>query len=59
MFKGPETDVNLHVLLSDTGCGPTQAIASCMFDWKYTQNYADAKTAVIEETISRGPMTGF
>lgn len=21
--------------------------------WKYTQNYADAKTAVIEETMSR------
>jgi GrpB-like predicted nucleotidyltransferase (UPF0157 family) len=73
MFKGPETDVNLHVfskgctevdrmlafrdwLRSNAGdrelyARTKQALA--LNDWKYTQNYADAKTDVIEEIISR------
>jgi GrpB-like predicted nucleotidyltransferase (UPF0157 family) len=73
MFKGPETDVNLHVF--STGCPEIDRMltfrdwlrtstcdrelyarskrALAQKDWKYTQNYADAKTAVIEEIISR------
>jgi GrpB-like predicted nucleotidyltransferase (UPF0157 family) len=72
MLKGPETDVNLHVL--STGCPEIDRMltfrdrlranasdrelyarskrALAQQDWKYTQNYADAKTAVIEEIIS-------
>ena len=72
MFKGPETDVNLHVLstgspeidrmltfrdrlrtnASDRELYARFKRALAQQDWKYTQNYADAKTAVIEEIIS-------
>ncbi len=73
MFKGPETDVNLHVF--SKGCTEVDRMlafrdwlrsnaedrdlyartkqALALNDWKYTQNYADAKTDVIEEIISR------
>src|SRR3984893_14548592 len=73
VFKGPDTDVNLHVF--SPGCPEID----CMLlfrnwlrsnpadrqlyertkrelarqDWKYTQNYADAKTAVVEEIVAR------
>lgn len=73
VFKGPDTDVNLHVF--SPGCPEID----CMLllrdhlrrnesdrrlyegakrelgrrNWKYTQNYADAKTAVIEEIVAR------
>jgi GrpB-like predicted nucleotidyltransferase (UPF0157 family) len=73
MFKGPGTDINLHVF--SLGC---QEIGRMLLfrdwlrsnesdrrlyertkrelarkDWKYTQNYADAKTAVVEEILGR------
>jgi GrpB-like predicted nucleotidyltransferase (UPF0157 family) len=72
MFKGPDTDVNLHVL--SEGCPEIDRMlifrdwlrsnASdrelyartkrelVLRDWTYVQNYADAKTAVIEEIIA-------
>jgi len=73
MFKGPDTDVNLHVFSS--GCAEIDRIITfrdwlrsnpadldlyartkrelARKEWKYVQNYADAKTAVIEEIIER------
>ena len=73
MFKGPDTDVNLHVF--SPGCPEIDRVllfrdwlrsnASdrrlyertkrelARKDWKYTQNYADAKTSVVEEIIAR------
>ncbi len=76
MFKGPDTDINLHVFSS--GCpeidrmlvfrdwlrsnaadrdlyARTKAALSRK-RWTYVQNYADAKTAVIEEIIARIPV---
>ncbi len=76
VFKGPDTDVNLHVF--SLGC--TEINRMLLFrnwlrnnesdrqlyeqtkrelasqDWKYTQNYADAKTAVVEEILARARM---
>jgi GrpB-like predicted nucleotidyltransferase (UPF0157 family) len=73
MFKGPDTEINLHVFSS--GCPEIDRVL--MFrdwlrrhaadrdlyartkqtlaqkEWKYVQNYADAKTAVIEEILAR------
>src|SRR6266516_1124399 len=73
MFKGPDTDINLHVF--SPGC--TEIDRMLLFrdwlrsnasdrhlyertkrelarkDWKYTQNYADAKTSVVEEILVR------
>ncbi len=73
MFKGPDTDVNLHVYSS--GCPEIDRVllfrnwlrsnASdrqlyertkrelARLDWKYMQNYADAKTAVVKEILAR------
>ena len=73
MFKGPDTDINLHVYSS--GCPEidryllfrdwlrSNASDRLLYertkrelarkDWKYTQNYADAKTSVVEEIIAR------
>jgi GrpB-like predicted nucleotidyltransferase (UPF0157 family) len=73
MFKGPDTDVNLHVL--SQGC---REIARMLLfrdwlrnhvddrqlyertkrelaqrTWKYTQQYADAKTEVVERILAR------
>ncbi len=73
MFKGPDTNINLHVLSSgcleidrilifrdwlrshdaDRDLYAHSKIALAQKDWKYVQNYADAKTAVIEEIIAR------
>jgi GrpB-like predicted nucleotidyltransferase (UPF0157 family) len=73
VFKGPDTDVNLHVFT--VGC-PEIARMLLFRDWlrsniadrelyervkrelaqkqwKYTQNYADAKTEVVEEILAR------
>ena len=73
VFKGPDTDVNLHVF--SPGC-PEIARMLLFRDWvrrdpadrqlyertkrelarqnwKYTQNYADAKTEVVEEILAR------
>ena len=73
MFKGPDTEINLHVL--SCGCPEIERIlifrdwlrrsatdrdlytrtklALAEKRWKCVQNYADAKTAVIEEIIGR------
>lgn len=73
VFKGPDTDVNLHVF--SPGCPEIDRML--LFrdhlrhhepdrllyertkrelagqDWTYTQNYADAKTAVVERILVR------
>ena len=73
VFKGPDTDVNLHVFSP----GSSEIERMLLFrdwlrnnpsdrqlyertkrelarrEWKYTQNYADAKTEVVEEIIAR------
>jgi GrpB-like predicted nucleotidyltransferase (UPF0157 family) len=73
MFKGPDTDINLHVY--SFGCPEMDKML--MFrdwlrsndadrelyerikrelakqTWKYVQNYADAKTTVVEEIVAR------
>ena len=73
MFKGPDTDINLHVFSS--GCPEIDRMLLfrnwlrrndadrdlyartkrelARREWKYVQNYADAKTAVIKEILSR------
>jgi GrpB-like predicted nucleotidyltransferase (UPF0157 family) len=73
LFKGPDTDVNLHVF--SAGCpeierhllfrdrlrgnaGDRDLYARtkrelARRDWQYTQQYADAKTAVIAEIVAR------
>lgn len=73
VFKGPDTDVNLHVF--SPGCVEIERMLLfrdwlrghpedrrlyqitkrelAAKDWKYTQNYADAKTEVVEEIIAR------
>ena len=73
VFKGPDTDINLHVFSS--GCPEVDRmlvfrdwlrsnvadrdlytrtkLALAQKEWKYVQNYADAKTVVIEEIIAR------
>lgn len=73
MFKGPDTDINLHVFSSgcpeidrmltfrdwlrsnavDRDLYARTKLALAQQDWKYVQNYADAKTVVIEEIIAR------
>ncbi|HTK08190.1 MAG TPA: GrpB family protein [Ktedonobacteraceae bacterium] len=73
VFKGPDTDINLHVFSP----GAPEIERMLLFrnwlrrnvadrqlyertkrelagrDWKYMQNYADAKTAVVEEIMAR------
>jgi GrpB-like predicted nucleotidyltransferase (UPF0157 family) len=73
VFKGPDTDVNLHVFSS--GCQEIDRMLRfrdwlrnnpadrelyertklelAQRDWKYVQNYADAKRAVIEQILAR------
>jgi len=73
LFKGPDTDINLHVF--SPGCPEIERMllfrdwlrghpADRQFyertkrelarqDWKYVQNYADAKATVVEEIIAR------
>jgi GrpB-like predicted nucleotidyltransferase (UPF0157 family) len=73
VFKGPDTDINLHVF--SQGCPEIERMllfrdwlrnnASdrqlyertkkelARQNWKYTQNYADAKTMVVEEILAR------
>ncbi|HEX8991507.1 MAG TPA: GrpB family protein [Anaerolineales bacterium] len=73
VFKGPDTDINLHVF--SPGC-PEIARMQLFRDWlrahpedrelyertkrelanrnwKYTQNYADAKSTVVEQILAR------
>jgi GrpB-like predicted nucleotidyltransferase (UPF0157 family) len=76
MFKGPDTEINLHVFSS--GCPEIDRIlmfrdwqrsnaadhhlyactklALAQKEWRYVQNYADAKTAVIQEIIERASL---
>lgn len=73
LFKGPDTDINLHVFSQ----GSSEIERMLLFrnwlrnntsdrllyertkrelarkNWKYVQNYADAKTTVVEEIIAR------
>ncbi len=73
VFKGPDTDVNLHVF--SPGCVEILRMLSFRDwlrthpedrqeyerakrelagkDWKYTQNYADAKSEVVEKILAR------
>jgi GrpB-like predicted nucleotidyltransferase (UPF0157 family) len=73
LFKGPDTDINLHVF--SAGCPEiarmlrfrdwlrANAADRALYartkrdlaqqDWQYVQNYADAKTAVIETILAR------
>lgn len=73
VFKGPDTDVNLHVFT--TGCVEIRRMLAfrdwlrthdqdrTLYErtkrelaartWKFVQGYADAKTAVVEEIVSR------
>lgn len=73
LFKGPDTNVNLHVF--SRGCSEVQVMLDfrnwlrendadrelyanakrelAAQDWKYVQNYADAKTAVVAEINAR------
>ncbi len=73
MFKGPDTDVNLHVFsqgcleinrmllfrdwlrsnASDRHLYERTKRELARKDWKYMQNYADAKTSVVEEILIR------
>ncbi len=77
VFKGPDTDVNLHVF--SPGCVEIERMLLfrdwlrshpqdrelyqkakrelARKDWKYVQNYADAKTQVVEEIIARAKGT--
>jgi GrpB-like predicted nucleotidyltransferase (UPF0157 family) len=73
VFKGPDTNVNLHVF--SPGCPEIRRMLGfrdwlrtheddrelyertkrelAQQDWKYVQNYADAKTTLVEEIIAR------
>jgi len=73
VFKGPDTNVNLHVF--SAGCEETDRMVLfrdrlrenpddrdryaaakrelAARDWKYVQQYADAKTAVVAEIMAR------
>ena len=73
VFKGPDTNVNLHVF--SHGCSEVQVMLDfrdwlrandtdrelyerakrdlAAQSWKYVQNYADAKTAVVQEINER------
>ena len=73
LFKGPDTDINLHVFT--VGCEEIDRMlcfrnwlrahdadrelyqrtkqALVQREWKYVQNYADAKTAVVREILAR------
>ncbi len=73
MFKGPDTEMNLHVFSfdcpeidrmlmfrdwlrgnpADRDLYARTKLALAAKEWKYVQNYADAKTVVIEEILAR------
>jgi GrpB-like predicted nucleotidyltransferase (UPF0157 family) len=73
VFKGPDTNVNLHVFsagcsevdrmllfrdwlrtnVADRELYATAKRELAARDWKYTQQYADAKTAVVRDIMSR------
>ncbi len=73
VFKGPDTDINLHVFT--VGCAEIDQMLLfrdwlrahpddrdlyaakkrelAKQEWKYTQNYADAKTGIVHEILAR------
>lgn len=77
LFKGPDTDINLHVF--SFGCSEIDRMLGfrdwlrthdhdrLLYErtkrdlasrtWKYTQNYADAKNAVVDEIAARAGLT--
>jgi GrpB-like predicted nucleotidyltransferase (UPF0157 family) len=76
VFKGPDTNVNLHVF--SPGCQEIERMVGfrdwlrthdedrdlyertkrelATREWKYVQNYADAKTDVVEEIVARAEL---
>jgi GrpB-like predicted nucleotidyltransferase (UPF0157 family) len=78
VFKGPDTNVNLHVF--SAGCVELERMVGfrdwlrthdddrdlyertkrdlVARDWKYVQNYADAKTGVVEAIMARAGLPG-
>jgi GrpB-like predicted nucleotidyltransferase (UPF0157 family) len=78
MFKGPDTDINLHVF--SAGCPEIDRmllfrdrlrahsadrdryartkLALAQQDWPSVQDYADAKTTVVEEILARAGAAG-
>ena len=78
VFKGPDTNVNLHVF--SKGCVELERMVGFRDwlrthpddrdlyehtkrdlvgqDWKFVQNYADAKTGVVEEIMARAGLPG-
>lgn len=76
LFKGPDTNINLHVFSS--GCPEIRRMLAfrdwlringsdrelyartklelAQKKWKYVQNYADAKTAIVEQIIARSSL---
>jgi GrpB-like predicted nucleotidyltransferase (UPF0157 family) len=73
MFKGPDSDINLHVFSSgcpeidrmlrfrdwlrsnavDRDLYARTKLALALKKWESVQNYADAKTAVVQEILAR------
>lgn len=73
MFKGPDTDINLHVFslgcpeidrmllfrdwlrnnAADRDLYARTKLTLAQNEWEYVQNYADAKTGIINEIMSR------
>jgi GrpB-like predicted nucleotidyltransferase (UPF0157 family) len=65
LFKGPDTNVNVHTF--SEGCSEVERMLAfrdwfrmhdderelATRDWKYVQNYADAKSLVVEEILAR------
>jgi GrpB-like predicted nucleotidyltransferase (UPF0157 family) len=78
LFKGPETNINLHVFSADcpevdrmllfrdwlrTNEADRELYTGAKRDlaareWKYVQQYADAKTAVVQEIMARAGAAG-
>ena len=75
LFKGPDTNINLHVFsegsseiermlrfrdwlrshLEDRDLYLSTKRELAQRTWKYTQNYADAKSEVVEQILARAP----
>jgi len=73
LFKGPDTNINLHVFssgcpeigrmlafrdwlridVSDRDLYARTKLELAQKNWKYVQNYADAKTALVEQIMAR------
>jgi GrpB-like predicted nucleotidyltransferase (UPF0157 family) len=68
MFKGPDTDINLHVFSSECpeidrmlifrDLYARTKLALARREWKDVQDYADAKSAVVDDIVARGCKDG-